>query len=150
MDSRRNPSPGIKRSSISIIPELLHHAGFGTQGNGAIQPTGSAFMSSTLHAHDLIQCQQRMNVRSQISDSAYHTGSLFHARPFATKPDSTSTRNLRDPGISNQALHLTAFRAGCCRSGDLARRSVTAVAYASAAPSLSRFSIHACFPEGCR
>ena len=43
---------------------------------------------------------------------------------------------------SNQAVQLTVSRAVCLRSTGFAWRSVTAAAFAPAAPSLSRFSIH--------
>jgi len=112
MDTGRNPSTVRKQSPISFIPELLHHAGFGTRGNDAIQPTGSAFMSSTIHAQGLIQCRQWLNAGFHISDSAYHTGSLFQVRPSVTQTNSKSSCKRRKPKNLNKTVQPTASRAG--------------------------------------
>ena len=147
MDTGRNRSTGSKRSPISIIPELFHHAGIGTHSNDSVPSAGSKFQSSTIHAHGFIQSQQCMNAEFQISDSADHISSLFHVYPFATQTSFASSSNPREPRISNKALHPTVFRRCFLQKAGLARRSVTHPALAGCAPSLPRIAFHACLPE---
>ena len=118
MENLRKRSTGTKRSTVPCIADSFHRAGFRTE---AMVPVGPL---------------------TTISDSADHAGSLFKFRPFIQKTSITSSSNPRETRISNQAAQLTVSRAGCLRSTGLAWRSVTAVAYAYAAPSLSRFTIH--------
>ena len=114
-------SIACRESIASVInPELLRHAPTGTGCGYAIPSTDTRFMSSTIHAHGFIQSQQWMNAGFQISDSAYHTASLFDVRPFATQTSSTSISMSRKLRISNQTLHTNGSPGGLFKSAAIA------------------------------
>jgi len=128
--SQSADSIACRESIASVInPEPLRHAPTGTGCDLVLPHAGSDYLKSVAKVY------RRQNGRR----NPEFTGSSYFAE---------SALWLRR--ISNQTLHLTAFRPGCChRTGD-ARRSVTHPAWAGCAPSLPHIPIYACLPEGCR
>ena len=119
--SQSADSIACRESIASVkISESLRRAPTGTGCDIVVPRAGSEFMSSTIHAHGFIQSRQWMNAGFQISDSAYHTASLFHVRPSATQTSSTSSSMSRKHRISNQTLHTNGSPGGLLKSAVIA------------------------------